>query len=327
MPSIVCLDDNIEETLTIIDEIFKTVLQNSIKYIEKKKSKSINHKSHINGFFDFSTIKYISPSAALIMASIYQRSKSITEAKVNTINEHKWDRYVAATLRSIGFHDLLEMRPFTPYVINEDTVRIQKFVSGHEVDSEKTGNLQSTLANLLSEQEKETFLDLLPVSGILEAIENSQQWAYEDFTSPYPILANWWLTGAVDTVNGVVTVVAYDQGRSIPVSLPNWKQWSQLRLIAARFLAKINVAHPIDHPSNDGIAIKLAMKLANTSSNLPERGKGLHTMQEVAQRAKSGRLRIISRNGEYVWETGKGSRSFSHEVALQGTLVEWRLQL
>jgi hypothetical protein len=84
---------------------------------------------------------------------------------------------------------------------------------------------------------------------------------------------------------------------------------------------------PLEDPSNDATAIRLAVSVARSKTGLPQHGKGLNTMVEVADRAAIGRLRIISRNGEYVWEKGKKPVARSHEHSIGGTLIERRLHL
>ena len=231
-------------------------------------------------------------------------------------------------LRMLGFHELLEMRPLKNGHKYIGPINIQKFVTGCRADGEAAGLLQEALGNLLPEGMRDKFYTAEPYGGMLEAILNSHMWAYpDDHQWRHPNLANWWLTGAVDTDTNEVVVSVYDQGVSIPTTLPNWKHWSRIELLAKKLGAKLGLRADINDPKYDGLAIRLAMTIAKTKTGLPQHGKGLHTMVEVAERARNGRLRILSRNGEFVWETGMRPKHFNHEHALNGTLVEWQLQL
>ena len=328
LPSNLCLDDNTDETLEFLNRIWDDVLGTAISAKQILRPRHKNGMPRIARYFDFTTLKYITPSAALILASLFQRSKHITGRKLQTVDEDKWDPFVSALLRSIGFHELLQMPPLSKTQLNLGSLRLQKFISGQDATGDKPGALQEALTELLPQQLRENLLTAEPYGGMLEAILNSHSWAYpEGFTSEYPILPNWWLTGAVDIKSHEVIVCVYDQGISIPVSLPRWTSWGKFELRGKRLIERLKLSKPIDHHSNDGLAIELAMKISRTNKNLPQHGKGLHTMVEVAQRARHGRLRIMSRNGEYIWETGKRPRSLTHEHPLRGTLVEWQLQL
>jgi hypothetical protein len=334
LPNVLCLDSNTEETLEFLDSIWDEVLDRAMvararKASARKPSRPISSGiPRIGKYFDFTTLDFITPSAALILASLFQRSKFITGNKLQTIDEHKWSPIVAGVLTSIGFHDLLEMPSRSKVKLDFGDLRLKKFVSGERADPDKPGALQEALTELLPEEMREKLLDAEPYGGMLEAILNSHSWAYPDDASfRYPVLPRWWLTGAVDVKTNTVIVCVYDQGVSIPVSLPRWTSWNTFELRGKKLIERLKLSRPIDHYSNDGLAIELAMKISRSNTNLPQHGKGLHTMVEVAQRARHGSLRIMSRNGEYVWETGKRPRSMTHEHPLRGTLVEWQLQL
>lgn len=327
MPEIFCLSQNAEETIKLLSEIRKNVLRRAVEAVARKKTKALKAKP-LSGFYDFATMRYISPTAALILASIYHRTKFITGNKLHTVNEDQWQPQVRETLLSVGFHELLEMRKPRIDPSQDSGVIIQKFTSGSQAEGEPVGKLQEAIANLLPDPLAEKLRDAEPYGGMFEAVLNSRSWAYPaDADWEYPPLKNWWLTGAVDLNAGRVTVVVFDQGVSIPVSLPHWKHWNKLETRVRRALARTGLATPVGDPANDGLAIRLAMTISKSQTDLPQHGKGLHTMVEVAQRARHGRLRIISRNGEYVWETGAKQKNTTYRNSIGGTLVEWTLDL
>lgn len=326
MPAIFCLDQNPEETIAFLAKMRANLLARAVATASRKKKKSFKARP-IPGYYDFATLRYISPTAGLLLAALYHRVKSITGQKLHTINEHRWDIGVRSTLRSVGFHELLEMKK-PEKLQKEEGVIVQKFTSGSQAEGEPVGKLQEALANLLPQQMAEKLLEAEPYGGMFEAVLNSHSWAYPTgFEWDYPPLCNWWLTGAVDLEKGRVTVVVFDQGISIPVSLPHWEHWNQIEARAKRFAARWKITQPIEHYSNDGYAIRLAMTIAKSQTHLPQHGKGLHTMVEVAQRARHGRLRIISRNGQYTWETGRKPETTTYSNPISGTLVEWTLDL
>ncbi|MGI6854353.1 hypothetical protein [Mesorhizobium sp. 1B3] len=327
MPEVFCLDSNAEETLTFLAKMRENLLSRAVQRVDRKGRKGARGKP-ISRYYDLATMRYISPTAGLILAALYHRAKSITGQKLHTINEHLWAPEVRRTLRSVGFHEFLDMqKPALDGGLTSPVI-IQKFTSGSQADGKPVGKLQEALTKLLPDELGEKLLAAEPYGGMFEAILNSHSWAYPaDHDWDYPPLRNWWLTGAVDTATGRVTVAVFDQGISIPVSLPHWKHWGKVEERAKKILARLRLTEPIEHFSNDGYAIRLAMTIAKSQTNLPQHGKGLHTMVEVAQRARHGRLRIISRNGEYVWETGKRPQMLAYGNPIGGTLVEWTLDL
>lgn len=327
MPEVFCLDENSEETVSFLATMRQNLLSGAVRTARRKKQKALKAKA-IPRYYDFATLRYISPTAALILAALYHRVKSITGLRPHTINEHRWKPEVRQTLQSVGFHEFLEMKKARSDADPQSDVIIQKFISGSHAEGEPLGKLQEALANLLPNELAEKLLEAEPYGGMFEAILNSHSWAYpEGHEWDFPPLRNWWLTGAVDRKRGRVTVAVFDQGISIPVSLPHWKHWSRLEDRARRLAARVGFSQPIEHFSNDGYAIRLAMTIAKSQTNLPQHGKGLHTMVEVAQRARRGRLRIISRNGQYVWESGRRPQMNAYRNPIGGTLVEWTLDL
>lgn len=321
------MDQNAEETVSFLAQMRRNLLTKAVRTAARKKRKVLRAQP-IPRYYDFATMRYISPTAGLILAALFHRAKSITGMRLHTINEHMWRPEVKQTLRSVGFHEFLEMKKAEKNDEMPSEVIIQKFISGSQAEGEPVGKLQEALANLLPSDLGEKLLEAEPYGGMFEAILNSHSWAYpSEHDWDYPALCNWWLTGAVDREKGRVTVVVFDQGISIPVSLPHWKHWNKLEDRARRLAARTRLSHPIEHFSNDGYAIRLAMTIAKSQTNLPQHGKGLHTMVEVAQRARHGRLRIISRNGQYVWETGQRPQMTTYGNPIGGTLVEWTLDL
>jgi hypothetical protein len=326
MPEVFCLSSNPEETLKMLKTIHRNVLGKADSYARRKKKKALKGKP-ISEFYDFATMRYISPAAALVLAAIFERAKFITGAKLHTVNEDTWDPGVKSTLRSLGFHELLDMRKGDA-VVSPPEVVVQRFISGSHAQGEPVGKLQEALAGLLPHDLAEKLRDAEPYGGMFEAILNSHSWAYpEEYIWDITPLRNWWLTGAVDVAAGRVTVIVYDQGVSIPYSLPHWEHWGQLERRVRRFLSRTGIGTSPGDASNDALAIRLAMTISKSKTNLPQHGKGLHTMVEVAQRARHGTLKILSRNGEYVWETGKRPKTATYRNPIVGTLVEWTLDL
>jgi hypothetical protein len=326
MPKVLCLDSNLDETLAYIGKMRTDIFEEMTRWVGRIPKRRMSR--HIRRYFDFGTIEHITPTAALVIAALFDRRKAITRSKNVTVNEHEWSPEVLSVLRMLGFHELLEMSPQYSAPITASNLRILKFVSGEKVEGRELGQLQDQLLAFLPEDEREFLLYAEPYAGMLEAALNSHMWAYRaDHVWDHPMVPRWWMTGAIDTANKTVTVAVYDQGISIPGSLPHWEHWNKLQRWVLRLGAFSGVTAPLGDPVYDSAAIRLAMAISRTSSGLPQHGKGLHTMLEVVERAKSGRLRILSRNGEYIKATGHKAFSRNLRHGLEGTLVEWQIQL
>ncbi len=326
MPEVLCLDENPDETLRFLSLMRRRILDHTIQV--KGRGPRPRGVPVISSYFDFSTMRRIGVSAALVIAALFDRQKRITSWKLSTIDEHKWDRDVVAVFRAVGFHELLEMRPSGDATLDLGQFRVLRFVSGHNADGQLVSTVQDALTALLPEEEAAKLLFAEAYGGMLEAVLNSSTWAYPDgHVWPEPAVERWWMTGAVDLRNNTVSISVLDQGVTIPVSLPNWTHWNQVQQRLNRLGERLGFVGESDDPRNDGAAIALATKVAKSSTQLPQHGKGLNTMLEVAERAKHGRLRILSRFGEYTWERGKKATIKARQDALDGTLVEWTLVL
>jgi hypothetical protein len=59
-------------------------------------------------------------------------------------------------------------------------------------------------------------------SALVEAFENSRRHAYPKTASINPAVSHWWMSGAACQAEKRLTLVVYDQGVTIPASLPGW---------------------------------------------------------------------------------------------------------
>jgi hypothetical protein len=320
MPKVFCLDTNLDDTLAFIGELRNRLFMNIPNF--RVKNLKMKRGAILRDYFDFKSLEYISPTAALVLASIYDRLNYATGMKCYTIDEDRWSRSVYDVLASIGFHDLLHMKP--PFETKQvPNIIIHKFVSGEEVQNAKLGALNAALMELLPADAKEVMEFIEPYGGMIEASLNSKNWAYPpNHQWDFPPLRRWWMTGAIDVLERSLTLVVYDQGVSIPASLPNWVHWPEVLRKFSRITSRLPFLK-----ENDALSLRLAMKTARTSTALPQHGKGLATMVEVASRAKVGRLRILSRSGEYIWMTGTRPVSNTLKVPIEGTLIEWKLKV
>jgi hypothetical protein len=231
-------------------------------------------------------------------------------------------------LDEIGFFKLLAIKD-SPQKKKAGQVEAVQFMTGDMVSGDDALKLAQTLADMVfgdvEDNAEEAIISarMTVYAALIEAIENTILHAYEEVPGNMSV-TRWWMSGSVDRAQRHINVVVYDQGLSIPATLPHWDQYGWVDRHLARFRARAKVW-------NDGIEdaakLRLAMKVPLSSTGLKNRGKGFPAFKEVLTACRKGKLRIVSRRGEFLLESGKRPTGRSLNLPLRGTLVEWDLWL
>jgi Histidine kinase-like ATPase domain len=234
---------------------------------------------------------------------------------------HKWKPEVFRILFDLGFFDLLGLSN-TPERNATADIKILPMRSGETHDPDEIGNLLDALASLFQELGLEESEANLHLYGVLsEAMENVVHHAYpEGVQYPFQHVGRWWMTGAVKRSERRLTASIFDQGVSIPGSLPRWRQYASFM---SRVRQRVGFVPGPKDPSYDGQAIEAALTEAATSTDAKFRGKGLALMKGFIDDCQDGQLRIVSRNGEVVYRRGDQPIVKNHAISLGGTLIEW----
>ena len=252
------------------------------------------------------------------------------------IDVDKWKEGVSRVLDQLGVLSLLEInRPVALLRDDETQTVILPMRSGDRTVGEEIEKLNFELATVLveafgnpghAEDARAAWRQRLVrvYLILLEAMDNVTEHAYRH--SPEGIMSSvrrWWLTAAVDRQNQQLTVAIYDQGTSIPATLPNWHNFDMIE----RLWKRLGVQnYDPDDSSRDGLALKAALKIAVSSTDEEHRGKGLPIMADFLDQCRSGRLKIVSRHGVVTKTKGRKAQSARMPVPLTGTLVEWEVQ-
>jgi len=322
LPQDFCLDNNTDEVVKAISSIRETL------FSENRHGRRIR-RGRISKWIDLASIRRISPSAALVLAAEFDRARTLAGKGLVAVDVHRWQPEVRQTLDDLGFLDLLDVEQNQPLIVAEDGLRIVRMMSGEAVEATTAGELTRVLEGMLRDLGLATDMSGSPLAvdtaqlygAVIEAMENARHHAYpKDREWTYPVINRWWMTGAVDPKAKRLTVVLYDQGISIPVSLPHWERFPSVIRAFGRFppfsLEK-------DDPKYDDTAIRAAMAVSRTSTGLSYRGKGLARIEALINTCRAGRLRIFSRQGEYTYERGGRHRARILPVSIGGTLIEW----
>lgn len=291
--------------------------------LEDNYEKTVSHFRHVRDAakgryrikrLGFEKIEYISPAAALMLASEVDRWKEKTvrmRAETNT-----WHPDIKRLLCEMGFFELLGLRkPPTPE--SAGSVTFLNFLRGTSEPRDKGKIAQQLRINIEKIVGEGVVRKHVLFDSLSEAITNVIHHAYPDETnqgSGKP----WWLSASYDSQNRELTVLIYDQGVGIPATLPT--RWANFEKVRAAF-----------NSWSDSQKIEAAATYGRSSTNLPERGKGLRNLQEFAKAHDAGRLSIYSRCGLYRLSHGSGNQIETsrrdHEVSAGGTLIEWSVRL
>lgn len=291
----------------------------------------------IKSFVDFSMIEDLSVSCALVIASIYDRAKRITGLVPPAINYEHWHPAAFQVFYEIGLFSLIGYKNnhkiLETYQINHNPdVKIIKAISGVNANGlgECSKEIQDLLGFLTGNQDiSENFLPDIN-TAISEAMINVAKHAYSDayvLDSPYDTVKQWWMTARADRRTAKLTIVVYDQGETIPGTLPYKSSFQKAVVGLIRQTVNPSFVYSRQYHKMDHEYINYSMKPGRTQTEDRQRGLGLPQMQDLINRCPGGRLTIVSRAGLYIYGKGTGVHKRALPLDLEGTLIEWHLTL
>ena len=237
MPSIFCLIENHDEVARFLVDVRHLLSVDGERLRRLRMSGGIRRAQHRRGgiydsYVDFTTLDRITPAAALMLASEYDRADVLYGLGIGlkAVNLEQWKPEVRLTLQDLGFLSMLSVDAPHDYLAARGDVYIVPFISGTKVDGaviEKLIRLLASIAEGGGIAGSERLLDRSRVyDGLGEAIQNVEDHAYPDRAPfEYRVPKKWWMTGAVEPAQKRFNLVIYDQGISIPGSLPNWSSF------------------------------------------------------------------------------------------------------
>ncbi len=272
-------------------------------------------------YVDFKGIESITPGSALVFASELNRMSIIRgrRNRLKVIDFHKWNTNIKFLLRDMGMFELLNIpnipKDFLNAEYNSD-IRFFKFISGDSINGEKPKEYREVIKQVISGVPNEKKLQI----AITEAMDNALYHGYpDDFIENSKLKEKmWWLSASLNKNENTLNFMFFDQGIGIPKSLP--KVYPNL------FGKMLSLFDPDDH------IIEVATKAGKSSTGKRHRGKGLPQIIDYVQSYnKNGYVRITSGKGTYTItkkiNTGIEKRSYLNKYDIQGTLIEWQLEL
>ncbi|MGO9263992.1 MAG: hypothetical protein ACLQBA_03735 [Candidatus Binataceae bacterium] len=330
MPEILCFNDNCGETLEALADIRRTIhLPMRGTRRGKDVSKHRNARPRQAGIYrTFEEIKLITPAAALVLAAEFERVRLVTKGTPTVVNVDKWSPSVVDSLWGIGFFDIVGFPTGITKPDLEYEYVLLPMKSGNTADgiaiAELIDNLKALYpAGHCNDAASDALVHLY--GAMVEAVVNVCRHAYPSRAFyPYRHVDRWWMTGAVDRRERWMTAIIFDQGVTIPISLPDWQLYAGWQ---RRITSKLGLVPSPKDVKSDGDAIATAVEEAVSSTGDPHRGHGLAQMRDFVNQCSEGYLRIMSRCGEVIFRPGGERVIRTHDVSIGGTLIEWNVLL
>ncbi len=268
---------------------------------------------------EFEDLRFISTSAALVLTAELAKWEDALQVKLNP-NVESWDENISQQFAQLGFFNLFEKSPDDIVASTATSDRhLVQYIKGKFREHSKPRLLQERLDTIVGNEIDEwEFLH----SGLVEAIINVTHHAYPK-SGNYKIPdMNWYLTGSYDVVTRQLKIVFYDQGITIPKSLPA-TNWGEKIL---HFASTRGIASGI----NDSTLVSAAMEMSRTRTDESDRGKGLQDILEFVKQRQQGYLAVVSGRGFFRFDVNHGSeKTTAHPIPepLLGTLIVWNVKL
>lgn len=303
LPEFMSLGKNAAETVNFLNE-FRELVFNKRK----------------NVALDFTTLKGITPAAALILVAELDRWRKKKFIRPRVVDFPRWNIDVKKLLFQMGFFKFLRVTnpPKSKDFLNKkllSSVQFLPFWSDNTTDGRQAKDLRKTVekkAGTIPEK-KNLF------KGLSEAMTNVIKHAYPKMLkkSETHLYNQWWMSGSYDSVTNHLVVLFYDQGVGIPETIGDKYPVE----IIKSFFEKFGLV------DNDASKIKAAMELGRSRTELPYRGKGLSDFKVFVDNVPGSTLRIISNRGELVYNSDGEEKLTHHRSSIHGTLIQWDFTL
>ncbi len=335
-PEIICLTNGMAETLGFIDGLRARTLRDQR---ESRKSaaqyrarggsgrRAQDRVPRISGYVDFSKITMLGTGAAVVLTALFDRLRRKSGRVPPTINLHEWSNAAFTVLFELGFFEIVGHTSVNETFRDSSNgdVRTMAMISGTNSDelryaSESILQLSKFIdddAPLPSNVQKALN------SALGEAMTNVANHAYPDDCPDQSSKINrWWISASANRSRRSLTVVVYDQGATIPWTLPK-RSWAST-FSPSRLVSNVVSDHPFPLDSD---YIEYALGEGSTQTERPERGQGLPQMRDLVRICGGGSLTILSRGGKCCYRPGVAVQLESLPVPLEGTLIEWEMHL
>lgn len=316
LPDKMDFEGNKQETLQHLN-----MLSRLVKFIGKNGGRPLPKGAYNLGSVNFDCLKQLSTPAALVLTAELSNWEDTIKNKLSP-KIKQWNTEIYSQLHDLGFFDLFENKYSKPPACksNCSDTRLVRYIKGYCGDEGKIRELREGIKELVGDKiDKWTFL----ASGLDEAITNVFHHAYPEEWERRSKKEAWYLTGSYNETTKELKVIFYDQGISIPKTLPTSK-WSENIYSLAAATTKTGEEY------HDAKLLKAAVEYGRTRTEELDRGKGLGDLLVFIKKRQSGKLSILSGKGQYSFTVKEGvekTETFRSEYPMEGTLIVWRVTL
>lgn len=334
-PSIICFSENPTETLQFMSYIQdKLALPKDVVHRTSnswlKRARKRRKLPQIRGYLDFSRIDHISTSASVVLAANYDRASRLAGRVPPTVNLETWSDPAFTTLYELGFFSIVGH-------VRQTDERYRDSISGEfrtmaMISGTNSNELRSACESIM--QLSYFIGDSHPLrpdvmkalnSALGEALSNVTQHAYPGtYETTHAKVDRWWVSASADRSARTLRVVVYDQGASIPWTLPN-RSWASK--LDPRKLPLLVPRPGQEKNPFDADYIKFAIGEGTSQTYEEHRGQGLPQMRDLVRICGAGSLTILSRAGMCCYTPDEGLMSSALPLPIEGTLIEWEMCL
>lgn len=213
----------------------------------------------------------------------------------------------------------------------DESVKYWNYSSGHNSEIDSADSMLDDFDEILSEDTSKNIF-----TSLTEALTNCHHHAYEERRIPTETksIKKWWLFS--HERDGVLTVCVCDLGIGIPRSLTrNTSNVKEDWFTRLKGFIKENKGKY----DKDSAAIKAAIEIGNTRTNLPNRGKGLNQIINKINTMCDHRasIAIYSNKGSYIINRGFvtdlpttdiiNGIAIPYTESIEGTVIVWQIPL
>lgn len=288
------------------------------------------HRSDVCLKLDFTKTKKMYADGTLYLLAELETLTLINPHITFKITPSK-EKIVNQVLEQTGILKLLKQKINFEDSEFDESVKFWNYASGYNSEIDSADSMLDDFDKILSEDTSKKIF-----TSLTEALTNCHHHAYQEkrFINETKRIKKWWLFS--QEREGVLTVCVCDLGigipRSLTVNTPNVKEdwFGILREFISRNRGKYN---------QDSAAIKAAIEIGNTRTNLPNRGKGLNQIINKINTMSNHKasIAIYSNKGSYIINRGLVTDLPSTDIingvaipyseSIEGTVIVWQIPL
>ncbi|HGJ9294284.1 TPA: hypothetical protein ACJX6D_003555 [Acinetobacter baumannii] len=295
-----------------------------------KRFRDYYHRNDVCLRLDFKNTKKMYSDGTLYLLAELETLTLINQAITFKIVPSD-EKIVNQVLEQTGILKLLKQKLKFDDDEFDESVRYWNYASGHNSEIDSADSMLDDFNEILSEDTSKNIF-----TSLTEALTNCHHHAYQEKRYPNETksIKKWWLFS--QELDGLLTVCVCDLGIGIPRSLirntENVKEDWFTRL--KDFITENRTKY-----DKDSAAIKAAIEIGNTRTNLPNRGKGLNQIINKINTmcGHKASIAIHSNKGSYIINRGFmtdlpitdiiNGVAIPYSESIDGTLILWQIPL